>query len=641
MHRDLLPLLACPSCRVGYELVSHADYEDRVLSGYLRCPSCAIVIPIIERFVLFTEPLPHAGLASAEALHARAVVLFGSAERFDDYRREKLARDLVEPYAAFHPFNESTRVLAPLLPHVTPLLQPGDAVLDLWARTGWSGEWLAGLLPAQRIVSVWEGDGSVMGYRGYRHLLGAGQGPRNLDVIFTHPERPLPFRDGAFPLLYSLDSLHRYPLYPFASESLRVTRRDGAVIHAHLHLSNSEPEPFFERGCNQWHGRDWRAWLDAISDDTRPGYLFSEASLFNGPATAVLADDCDSTHYNGLLALLPPTTPAAPAQPDGGWRYALNFMFRLNLGRHSAKVVPALHGAAVDHLLLRHPVYAARLPEGARRLDAAALLALLLSATGATHDAQLAAVDGDAARAELATALAALCADELLFAAPITADGHALQRFHANQYAPQTPAASVAGLWPALRAVEQALLVFDDGTALHGADLAELALRIAPLLRTRGLVAGDWLAIDAGSEPMLWLAAIAAAAAGVNVSVAPERSTQPFRFRICGDATPVPGALPLGLADSGADETLLGALAALDAETGAEAGIVPGSIEFCFGAGVARCGMLELVDALTGLHAQLEAQNWTLTGAADLSDLLAVLLALLRGERLHFPSPAS
>jgi uncharacterized protein YbaR (Trm112 family) len=637
MHKSTLNLLACPSCRCGYEAVSHAELDDRVLSGFLRCPSCAVVIPIIESFVLFTEPLLDAALATPEALRELAAALYGSAESFDDYRHEKRARDVLEPYAAFHPFNESTRVLLPLLPHVTPLLREGDHVLDTWARTGWSGEWLAGLLPAQRIVSIWEGNSSVMAYRGYRHLLGAGQRAPNLDVIFSHPERPLPFRDNAFALLYALDSLHRYSLYPFASECQRVTREDGALIHAHLHLSNSEPEPFFERGCHQAHGRHYRAWLDRVcADGARRGYVFSEATLFDGPEIAVLADDCETTHYNALAAILPPVAAPIPlAAPGPAWRYVVNPLFKFNLGRHHAKVAPALHGGAVEHLLLRHPVYAARLPHGAYPLDDAKLLLILLSLAGATQ-AELLAVAPSQATA-LAATLAELCEHELLFAAPISAAAHALQRFHANQFSDHEDSA-LSMLRSRLQGNDSAILILDDGTALSGADLADFAARIPAFLRARGVGVGDWIAIAAGTEPLLWLAGFAAAAAGVNVYFGAENPAQLFKLHLQSDsAPPQPGRLALGLAGGEGDDTLLAALATLDYNAGSgDASGVTGRFEFPLGEGDASCNAGAFFAACAGLGAQLEPQTWILSGNGGLPDLLAVAIALLRGERLHF-----
>ncbi len=313
MHRSTLEILACPSCRSAYELVTHTECTGRIEQGYLLCPVCAIVIPILDGFVFFTEPMLHAGQASPSALAAMGERLFGTRQAFQQYRQQKRERNTLEPYAAFQPFNESTRAVEPLLPHAAGPLREPDFILDTWCRTGWSGEWLAGRFPRQQVISLWEGNSSVLGYRGFRHLLPSERRAPNLDIIFTHPEKPLPFRDSSFGLLHALDSLHRYSLNPFAAECLRVTRLDAALIFAHLHLSNAVPEPFFERGCNQFHGRDYRAWLDRVTAKSgRRGWVFSEAALFNGPAVAALVDTPDTAHYNGLACLLPDLPASAP-----------------------------------------------------------------------------------------------------------------------------------------------------------------------------------------------------------------------------------------------------------------------------------------------------------------------------------------
>ena len=302
----MLRLLACPSCRIGFDAVIHAGEVERIDFGFLRCPRCAVVVPVLDGFVMFTEPLLHEGLATPSALRAMALRLFGDEPGFRAYQRDKRQRGVIESYAAFAPFNESTRSIEPILPLAVASMREGDVILDTWCRTGYSGEWLAGRFPRQRVVSLWEGNSSVLGYRGFRHLLGSGQRANNLDIVFCTLEKPLPFRDGAFGLVHAYDSLHRYGLSPFAGECLRVARDDAAILFPHLHLSNSEPEPFFERGCHQYHGRDYRAWLDQVAGNgQRRGWVMDEARVFNGPDVAELIDEPDTTHYNGMVVILP------------------------------------------------------------------------------------------------------------------------------------------------------------------------------------------------------------------------------------------------------------------------------------------------------------------------------------------------
>jgi len=189
-----------------------------------------------------------------------------------------------------------------------------------------------------------------------------------------------------------------------------------------------------------------------------------------------------------------------------------------------------------------------------------------------------------------------------------------------------------------LQSNDNAILILDDSTALSGTDLADFARRIPAFLRARGVGADDWIAIAAGTEPLLWLAGFAAAAAGVNVHFGAENSAQLFKLHVQNvSAPPQPGHLALGLAGGEGDDTLLAALATLDYNAESDdANGVTGHFEFPLGEGCARCNAGAFFAACAGLGAQLESQTWILSGNGGLPDLLAAAIALLRGERLHF-----
>ena len=643
MHRSLLDILACPSCRVGHELTTHAETGDGIALGFLRCPHCAIVIPVLDGLVLFTEPLLHAGLATAPALAEMALRLFGSAAAFDDYRRDKLRRGVLESYAAFAPFNESTRVIEPILPHAIGTLHVADWILDTWCRTGWSGEWLAGRFPQQRVVSIWEGNSSVLGYRGFRHLLGPGQRAHNLDIVFCDLEKPLPFRDAAFGMLHSYDSLHRYGLYPFAGECLRVARDDAAVVFPHLHLSNSEPDPFFERGCRQLQGRDYRAWLDRITaGGRRRGWVLTEAAVFNGPDIAELVDEPDTEHYNGMIAILPTSSqsPIALACERGARRFVVSPLFRISPARANAHVSPALFDGAIGRLLARHPVYQARLPAAPVKLPEPALLALLLAAVGMHEDA-IAATDLQATE-QMRSSLETMTDCELLRPADISDAAHRLQRFHANQL-PVRDGGVLENFWSRIAGCQEDLLILADGTGFSGADIARYAASVAAALAGRGFVSGEWLAVSVGAHPLLLLAAIAAVSSGFNVSLCSalpglvQAGVHPeSKLLLHGDAETAPvgiDALPLGLAG-----TVPSLLSLLESQHAGDAGlhaIDSGLIEFDMPEGRARCRLAELVDGFESLSAQIESQLWLLEVRSQFSDLAACLAGWCRSETLR------
>ncbi len=524
MQPATLNALECPGCRSPYRGVAHVRQGERILQGYLTCDCRAGVIPIVEGFAFFTEPLLHPGLADPASLAVFSDKWFGPAAAFEHLYEQKRSRSLFESYAAFQPFNESSRAIEPLMPRLRGGLREGDLVLDVWSRTGWSAEWLAGELPAQHVVALWEGNASVLGYRGYRHLLNIARRSPNLDVIFAHADRGLPFRNDAFGLLYAHDVLHRMSLHPGAAECLRVTRESGAMVFPHVHLSNNEPEPFFERGGAIRHGRDYRAWLDAvIQNSSRAALVCSEKTLFESDRSAEPVDEADTTHYNALITILPRTQTAldAPPQSDRD-RFIVSPFFRIDLARSTASINEQSLGGGFADLMLRHPVYRLRLPMAPVSLAGSGLLALLLAASGLDRRSiveSLGAHGGTSA----AVALRELAAGELLRPAPVSAGAHRLQRYHCNQLASLED--EVWPLWVRrLSGSEKPMLSLSDGTPVAPAEVLEFMLRVATWLEEQQISPREWICVGPGQHPLLWLTVIAAALSGVNVEIS-ERSS--------------------------------------------------------------------------------------------------------------------
>lgn len=620
MHVSLLPLFECPHCRKALDARILEREGDQIRWGSLHCAPCGFAAPVLDGLLFFTEATRRPAPADAAELQALAARLFGSAADFQAYHRERWRRGSLEAYAAFHPFNESTRALAPLLPHAEALLSPGDVVLDLWCRTGWSGEWLAARLPAQRVLSVWEGNSSVMGYRGFRYLM--QERPANLDVCFLHPGGPWPLRDGAVSLLHAADCLHRYPWPHLGEEALRVTRRDGALLFPHVHLSNSEPEPWFERGGCHRHGREYRHWLDAAGPPrAAEGRVLSELAVFEGPAVATLQDESEGPHYNGVLLILPgqrPPPAPVPAPDAPGDRFAVSPLFRLALARGSWRAGPTLHGGAVAHLLERHPAYAALLPEGPVPVTDAALMAGLLALLGETRA-------GIRARftpgVEVAAGLSQLVQHEVLRPAALSLAGHRLQRFHANQLPPEgaTPQAFFAGL----AAVTSAPFAL-GGEPVSGADLDQLARLLWPVLDAR--CRDGWLSI-AGRQPLsLWLAVVAAAG-GLQVRLQRDRADAHPDSALCvAEQGPLPArGVLLGL--EGETESLLSLLPAEPAPPA-----LPlrgdGVLQVPVAGGHVRLSLAELLEMTLSLRHQQESRFLALTGESAARDLLMLLTAL-------------
>jgi acyl-CoA synthetase (AMP-forming)/AMP-acid ligase II/SAM-dependent methyltransferase/uncharacterized protein YbaR (Trm112 family) len=505
MNASLLEALACPGCRHAYDVAPWPTMADRPATGTLRCRGCGVAVPLAEGFALFNEafvpgeawPWP-----DAEAMAAR---FFGDAAAYARFLEAKRLRPQVDAYAAFQPFNESTRALYPVLEVLRAALAPGDRILDTWGRTGWSGELLAALFPEQRIVSIWEGDANVLGYKGYRHWLGQGRRAANLEVVFASAEKPLPFATGAFAAVVGLDSLHRYGPLPFIPECLRVCRPDGVLVFPHVHMDNSRPDPYFDRGGTILHGRTWRRYFERLLADTpRQAFVLSERGLFADSQTPrVLHDDAETPDYNGLILIADRawegrTLPVWAGEPcRAGSRVVVNPVMRVDAATGAITTDRDAMAGGADHLLLRHPVYEERLaPLSGRVLTPEAHMVYHWACEGlsageiATRLSRpLAAVEAD---------LRLLEAHELVMVTNVSEAMARLHHFYARQTV-QTPLSEhrFANLWASFagRYGDRPVLVADDGGAFGVAEVTQVVDALRGLYAARGLVAGEAIAL--------------------------------------------------------------------------------------------------------------------------------------------------
>lgn len=525
MHPSLLEYLQCPSCRNAYEPRSVKRIDPFVSRAILSCPSCRVAVPVIEGFPLFGEARPWAPGSDegwVDRLHRER---FGDPAGYGAFLREKVLRGTSDLYAAFQPFNESTRALYPLLPLLRELLRPGDLILDTWCRTGWSGELLAGLFPEQRIVSLWEGDSNVLGYRGFAHWLGEGERLPNLDIVFAHPDEPLPLATHSVAVVHGLDALHRYRPSSFIPETLRVCRPDGLLVFPHIHLTNSQPDPFFERGCRQYHGSEWKTWLDALLAGTpRTGWVLPEVELFEAERPYALTDRSETPHYNGLVLIADrghagrQLAPCAdlPLTPES--YLVSNPLVTVDPHRCRAWMDPERLGGLASALLQRHPCYRARLSartcEGLDG-DEARLLwhasrALTLGAVAEAMQRPFDQVRGMAER---------LQGRELIHGGPVSRAMAALQHFYGFPAAVEEARADFSQLW------EDALPRYggrpmlhwlEDGSDLAAEDVQYLVDGTRCTLRASGLVAGARIAIAGDHHPGMLILSWAAWLQGVS-----------------------------------------------------------------------------------------------------------------------------
>jgi acyl-coenzyme A synthetase/AMP-(fatty) acid ligase len=295
-------LFLCPACQGELNLLGDVD------AGYQQCVDCGVAYPFLDGLYFFGEATinPYPTASRAELRSNLSAQLLGDVCAYKIFLENKSTRPTYDAYAAFQPFNESTRAVYSLFGEIKKHLRPGDPILDLWGRTGWSGEILASYFPDNPVYMIWEGDRNVLGYKGYNYWLREGKRCQNLHVVFSDIEKNLPFSDNFFGFIHGLDTFHRYSHNPLIAECIRVAKLSAPIVFPHIHLTNSEPDPYFDRGCLQLHGRIYRDYLDHISDRyDRQCYLLSEKTLFENQENTLLQDDWDMEHYNALLYIAP------------------------------------------------------------------------------------------------------------------------------------------------------------------------------------------------------------------------------------------------------------------------------------------------------------------------------------------------
>lgn len=528
MNKKILAILHCPSCRCGYELICYLQNDDSIDSAVLLCPTCQLVIPICHGIPLFGESRPHPAGSLQKWLNQLCARLFGDEKDYIKFLKLKSERKVTDLYAAFQPFNESTRSIYPFLPLLRETLKPGDVILDTWCRTGLSGELLAGLFPEQRIVSIWEGDSNVLGYRGFNFWLGAGKRAPNLDIVFSHPDFPLPFATNSVSIVHGLDSLHRYQHSSYIPETLRVCKDDGVLIYPHIHLSNSEPEPFFERGCKQYHGKDWKHWLDRLIVNTeRCAMVLSEVTLFEMSKPELLQDDSLTDHYNALILIAPKRfelsilAPAVHLPLNVNARFFKNPLLDISVNHGSVKHSHNALSGLGDELLLRHPCYAEKLTSITDEALSMEEVRFIWYADNLLTLHEIAAkMQVDYNQAEhIANKL---CAREIYHSASVTESMAALQQFYGQSKLPSRKIETFSEVWKiASQSYKNKALIFwlEDDSEISFDDADFVVSNIRCRFNELALSPGDRVAISGAHHPELLLVCWAAWLSGITIVV--------------------------------------------------------------------------------------------------------------------------
>jgi acyl-coenzyme A synthetase/AMP-(fatty) acid ligase len=472
--------------------------------GVLECKKCAIGLPVIKGFLhadesMLTDQRPT--LASLKDLETKLL------PRISDYEEtlRSIGKRSYDIYAAFQPFNESTRALYPFLEHLRRHLRPGDLILDTWCRTGFTGALLAGLFPEQHIVSLWEGNLGALGYAGFHHWLRREGRAPNWDIIFTHPAQGLPFADGSFALVHALDSLHRYPFSPFLSDCLRTATKRGALVWPHIHLSNSEPEPFFERGGVQLHGEQYRQYFEhLLAAESRQAFVLSEHDLFELDHSTPLCDQAQTSHYNGFIAILDKDHATLPLKPSAP-------MFSISsqpipqplvVVHESTGAVLVDAGIATTDLLNRHPCYAKRLEQFLPAKLSSSEIRIWSWIKAGGNWAEIGAKLNMESE-ELRSQAEALERAEMLTTLPIGKAMSRLQTFHATRkISPLLSEQRFGAIWEGFgtRYAGRDVLKAEDGSAFGADDVQEIVHAMNALFTSSGVRRGDRVVIVAGAH---------------------------------------------------------------------------------------------------------------------------------------------
>ncbi len=515
VHSDTLSsVFECPSCREPLSSIAVDERDGRLQTGALECAKCHVSVPVLHGFPVFHEQLL-GGEDPEDELRRLDERLFGSRREYESFLRAKRRRPSIDLYAAFRPFNESTRAIDPMIDFLRERLRPGDILLDLWCRTGWTGELLSSTFPEQHVVSVWESGSDVLGYRGFGYWLDEAHRRPNWDLVFHNPDDPLPFRDDAFAVVHGLDTIHRYRHQPLIPDCLRVCRADGVLVFPHIHLTNSEPEPFFERGEIQLHGTHWKKYFDQALEGTgRQSFVMSEKRLFEEVAGTLLSDEPDMEHYNACLVVAPEGNDGrslAESEPafDPDAYVIINPLLDVDLSTGVAEVETTGMLAGVRDLLDRHPMYGDRLdryfPMTLERVDREILYhALRLKTVG-----EIAEILGLEAT-EIHRRLRALEKTDFVRLQAVSFSMAQLQQYYATQRV--IPHESETTLGHLFRSAvdlsgEAPFLVWaEDGSVFSYEDTDTIVRKVAAFFASKGVGEGDRVLIHAVSHPEFFFA---------------------------------------------------------------------------------------------------------------------------------------
>lgn len=505
------------SCLNQFQYRNTSRFADAYSEGWFTNTNGTGAFPVVHNLLFPNHldwPLPE--LMEPLIQHLQATIT-QRLPAYDEFVRRKNRRPAYDAYACFQPFNEATRALLPFVHLLRQQLRPGDVILNLWDRSGWNTSLLAGLFPEQTVLTVWDGDRDVLGYKGYAYWLTGLAAPANVQILFQELTRPLPLGDSSVAVVIGMDVLHRFEQARLLQELLRVTRPDGALIFPHVHLANNEPQPYFERGGRLLHGRQYQQLLDGLVSTDRIPLVYSEPDLFQFNEHGAATDEAPTANpvtqdYNGLVALLPTAwlsgNGSAALRPyraheEADWtkcHVLTNPLLALDVITGTIRVQPERFAGAVGHLLERHSVYLRHLDltDGYQLSTEARCL---LYWADRQHPVAAIAEQLNCAPQALLPLLQELCRRDIIQLVPVNAQSHRLQHYLSFQeYCPSATEQTIPQLW--VRAIQQygdkvLLTSLEDDSSFTYTEADLVVQQVRAALRRNGRSLGETVVVHA------------------------------------------------------------------------------------------------------------------------------------------------
>jgi acyl-coenzyme A synthetase/AMP-(fatty) acid ligase len=457
--------------------------------------------------------------------------LSSNKNKYQQFLRKKGRHPSMDIYACFQPFNEAFKALYPFVDYIKGSLKDGDIVLNLWDRSGWTAHMLAGWFPNQQIITVWEGDKDILGYRGFDYWM-SQEGQENHTIVFADFLRPLPFEGKTVSAVIGMDLLHRFNQPEILSEINRVAKDDAPIIFPHVHLTNNEPEPYFDRGCRQLHGREYQYLFDLLAPATnRQGSIFSEPSLFNWndrttESEKTLVSEPENKDYNACIAWLPST--AKPylkpwrGHEQKGWEkmYLLqNPLLAIDPSSGTVLLNEKTFAGMIHELLERHQVYTKRIKASVGKVvEKDVVYTLYWALQGMNIEGILQKTQLD--KEKMLQILQTLWDLDLAQAVPVGEAGFRLQTLLGHQrYILEAKEKQLCTFWQQAVSyyANEPWVKMPGEDALTYAQADELVALVKKALLAEGLKKGDKLILCAGLHPEPLLLFWAAVSLGIIV----------------------------------------------------------------------------------------------------------------------------